>query len=191
LLLRVADEKSKDYQTYLHRRYQGVRDFLGEVPRETAPKAEVRLVDYDPESETKILAGIVFQQTHGSWEDALKRAKTLNDAGKRELIERYLLNRSARWQKVGRAFENAYLRFEITMDIGSYRDLHRHRMMTQERQRFSTFHGYNLPPELEPAGLAAPFENALKKADQLFRKIESVDPDLAQYAVPLAYRMRF
>src|SRR5207248_3250566 len=54
LLLRVADEKSKDYQTYLHRRYQGVRDFLGEVPRETAPKAEVRLVDYDPESETKI-----------------------------------------------------------------------------------------------------------------------------------------
>src|SRR3989440_192400 len=32
LLLRVADEKSKDYQTYLHRRYQGVRDFLGEVP---------------------------------------------------------------------------------------------------------------------------------------------------------------
>ena len=63
--------------------------------------------------------------------------------------------------------------------------------MTQERQRFSTFHGYNLPPELEPAGLAAPFDDALAKADRLFRKIERIDPDLAQYAVPLAYRMRF
>src|SRR6266850_183997 len=59
LLLRVADEKSKDYQTYLNQRYQGVRDFLGEVPREMAAKAEVRLVEYDPESETRILAGII------------------------------------------------------------------------------------------------------------------------------------
>src|SRR5437667_9022729 len=42
LILRVADEKSADYQTYLNKRYQGVRDFLGEVPREMAAKAEVR-----------------------------------------------------------------------------------------------------------------------------------------------------
>src|SRR5437667_2849050 len=42
LLLRVADENTKDYQTYLNQRYQGVRDFLGEVPREMAAKAEVR-----------------------------------------------------------------------------------------------------------------------------------------------------
>src|SRR5438093_2065910 len=30
LLLRVADEKSREYQTYLSRRYDGVRHFLGE-----------------------------------------------------------------------------------------------------------------------------------------------------------------
>src|SRR5438876_7832656 len=71
LLLRVSDEKSNAYQTYLNQRYAAVRDFVGEVPREMAAKAEVRLVEYDPESETKILAGIVFQQTHGSWKDAL------------------------------------------------------------------------------------------------------------------------
>jgi thymidylate synthase ThyX len=191
LLLRVVDEKSKDYQTYLNQRYQGVRDFLGEVPREMAAKAEVRLVEYDPESETRILAGIIFQQTHGSWEDALHKAKSLDDSGKRRLFERYLAKRSARWQKVGRAFENAYVRFEIAMDIGSYRDLHRHRMMTQERQSFSTFHGYAVPPELEQSGLSSPFEEALSRADRLFRKIEPVDRELAQYAVPLAYRVRF
>jgi thymidylate synthase ThyX len=77
------------------------------------------------------------------------------------------------------------------MDIGSYRDLHRHRMMTQQRQNFSTFHGYAVPSELQQAGLTAPFEEALQRADLLFRRIEPVDRDLAQYAVPLAYRMRF
>jgi len=63
--------------------------------------------------------------------------------------------------------------------------------MTQERQRFSTFHGYAVPMEVEQAGLAAPFQEALGKADHLFRKIEPVDAELAQYVVPLAYRIRF
>jgi len=104
------------------------------------------------------------------------------------LYERYLYKRSARWYKVCRSFENAYLRFEIVMDIGSYRDLHRHRMMTQERQLFSTHHGFNVPVEIQQAGLAGPFEEALALADRLHR---SMDPELGQYVVPLAYRMRF
>src|SRR6266704_3361736 len=191
LLLRVAGEKSEQYQVYLHDRYRAVREFVGENSSEPAMKAEVRLVEYDPQSELKSLAGIIFEQTHGSWDEALEKAKTLNDPDWRELFERYLLKRSARWQKVGRAFENTYLRFEIVMDIGSYRDLHRHRMMTQQRQNFSTLHGYSVPSEIDYAGLAPRFEKVLENADRLFRKIEPIDRDLAQYAVPLAYRMRF
>jgi len=191
LLLRVTDEKSSDYQTYLNRRYAEVRGFLGEQPVESSSNAQVRLVEYDPESETKILAAIIFQQSHAGWDDALNRARALSEAEKRTIFERYLWKRSARWQKVGRAFENAYLRFEIGMDIGSYRDLHRHRMMTQERQIFSTFHGYSTPIELQHAGLTVQFEEALERANRLFKKVHAIDPDLAQYIVPLAYRVRF
>jgi thymidylate synthase ThyX len=191
LLLRVTDEKSGEYQTYLNRRYAEVRGFLGEQSVDSSSNAQVRLVEYDAESETKILAGIIFQQSHASWDDALNRARVLSEAEKRTIFERYLWKRSARWQKVGRAFENAYLRFEIAMDIGSYRDLHRHRMMTQERQIFSTFHGYSTPIELQHAGLTAPFEEALERANRLFKKVHAIDPDLAQYVVPLAYRVRF
>jgi len=191
LLLRVTDDKSKDYQNYLNDRYRLVRESLGEAPLDRALKPEVRLVEYDPDSETKILAGILFEQTHGTWDQALENARELNDAEKKDLCGRYLTKRTARWQKVGRAFENAYLRFEIVMDIGSYRDLHRHRMMTQERQSFSTLHGYSVPSEIDYAGLAPRFEKVLENANRLFRKIEPIDRDLAQYVVPLAYRMRF
>jgi thymidylate synthase ThyX len=191
LLLRVADEKSRAYQGYLTRRYDKVRERLGTPPVEAAARPEVRLVEFDPESETRILAGIVFQQTHGSWESALETCRGLSAEGKRDLLDRYLPNRRERWYKVGRAFENAYLRFEIAMDIGSYRDLHRHRMMTQERQTFSTVHGYNVPAEVDQAGLGAPFREALDRTGALFNRIAAVDRDLAQYVVPLAYRMRF
>ena len=191
LLLRVSDDKSQEYQSYLNQRYENVRKLVATENVECAPRAEVRLVEFDPESEVKVLAGILFQQDHGTWEQALQHARGMNEEARRRAFDAYVPARKGRWYKVGRAFENAYMRFEIVMDIGSYRDLHRHRMMTQERQTFSTHHGFATPVELVEAGLAAPFNAAIERAAQLFRKLESVDRDLAQYVVPLACRMRF
>ena len=94
----------------------------------------------------------------------------MNEQARRKAFDAYVPARKGRWYKVGRAFENAYMRFEIVMDIGSYRDLHRHRMMTQERQTFSTHHGFATPVELVEAGLAAPFDEAIERAAQLFPK---------------------
>jgi thymidylate synthase ThyX len=190
LLLRVSDDKSQEYQAYLNRRYDNVRKLLPEEI-ERAPQAEVRLVEIDPDSEVKILAGILFQQSHGTWDQAMERARDLPNEARRKVFDAYVPGRKGRWYKVGRAFENAYMRFEIVMDAGSYRDLHRHRMMTQERQTFSGHHGFTTPPELVEAGLAEPFQEAIEQATALFRKLEVVDRDLAQYAVPLACRMRF
>ena len=148
-------------------------------------------MEWDPEAETKILAGILFAQSHLEWDDAFEIVRDLSDPEKEDLLERYLAGRPARWYKVGRSFENAYLRFEIVVDIGSYRDLHRHRMMTQERQLFSTHHGYDTPAEITEAGLANRFTEALDRADVLFRQLEPEDPELAQYVVSLAYHVRF
>src|SRR5207253_6947180 len=103
LLLRVADDKSKAYQNYLNERYRLVRESLRDISPDRALKPEVRLVEYDPDSETKILAGIFFQQMHGTWDQAMDRARNLNGSEKKDLFGRYLTNRRARWQKVGRA----------------------------------------------------------------------------------------
>lgn len=196
LLLRLEDEKSQKYQEYLNERYRAVRGEIGGCeylkPLWIGKKPEVRLVEFDTESVAKILAGIIFKESHCTWLQA-KNAATLIVSGGDDKIffEKYLLSRTARWQKVGRAFENSYLRFEIVMDIGAYRDLHRHRMMTQERQRFSTHHGFEIPNEVKEAGLSDKFSEALEKTAGLFEKLEAEDVELAQYVVPLAYRVRF
>lgn len=199
LLLRLGDEKSREYQKYLNERYAAVGEFVEKELEgkhkekffRAGSKPEVKLVEYDPDAESKLLAGILFKEGHGGWEEAIAIAKEMPLEKRRELLKRYLLNRTARWWKTGRALENSYLRFEVVMDIGAYRDLHRHRMMTQERQRFSAHHGYNVPKELLESGLAPRFEEALVRAGKFFAKLEAEDPNLAQYAVPLAYRMRF
>jgi thymidylate synthase ThyX len=191
LLLRVADEKSGDYQDYLNRRYQNVRELLGPPEIDRTPQAQVTLVEFDPDSEVKILAGVLYPQSHGAWDQVLAKARSMDEEARRRVLDAYIPSRKGRWYKIGRAFENAYARFEIVMDIGSYRDLHRHRMMTQERQTFSVHHGFSTPMELLEAGLAAPFQDAIHRAGEVFRKLESIDRDLAQYAVPLACRVRF
>ena len=113
----------------------------------------VKLVEYDVDAEVKVLAGIFYAASHADWEQCLTKAKMLSAEEKETLLNTYLSGRTARWHKVGRAFENSYVRFDILMDIGAYRDLHRHRMMTQERQLFSVRHGYDVPQEIVWAGL--------------------------------------
>jgi thymidylate synthase ThyX len=194
LLLRLQDEKSKDYQEYLTRKHERVREFAAEHPPRSAPEdspAGVKLVEWDSEAENKVLAAVLFAQTHVGWDEAFQTVCGLPDQEKRDLLKRYLADRPARWYKVGRSLENSYLRFEIMVDIGSYRDLHRHRMMTQERQMYSTHHGYDVPTEITEAGFEDRYRKALDRADGLFHTLEARDPELAQYVVPLAYRLRF
>lgn len=195
LLLRVNDEPAAAYQSYLSGRHGAVRKFLKEngidVRKSLSGEPTVKLVEWDDAAESKIMSGIVFEHTHGEWNNILESVEKMSEEKRRELIATYLKDRSQRWHKVGRAFENSYLRFEITMNIGAYRDLHRHRMMTQERQLFSTHHGYDVPQEIIESDLKDRFTSALDKAGEFFLKIESFDAGLAQYVVPLAYRMRF
>lgn len=198
LLLRLTEENSQGYQEYLVNRGRKVYSLTKGATNSSAfdfsiarSGVGVRLIEFDPEAESKIIASAIFPETHEAYEKIYEKVKKMSEAEKSEILEKYVGGRKARWYKVGRAFENSYLRFEIVMDIGAYRDLHRHRMMTQERQMFSAHHGYNVPKEIEESGLKEKFIKPLESAKVLFDQIEPHNPELAQYVVPLAYRMRF
>ncbi|OGF82242.1 hypothetical protein A3B18_01045 [Candidatus Giovannonibacteria bacterium RIFCSPLOWO2_01_FULL_46_13] len=191
LLLRLDDEKSKTYQQYLAGKHDRVKEEAREF--KTKPSnTQVNLIGYSPEGEAAIVAGILFPSSKSSWMDLFEGARKMGDDEKRRIIGKYLEGRNERWQKVGRAFENAYLRFEITTNAGAYRDVHRHRMHTQERQLFTVVHGYDVPPEIEEAGLAGVVHQAMAKVEGLYGKIASrLGEEHAQYATTLFHRIRF
>jgi thymidylate synthase ThyX len=65
-------------------------------------------------------------------------------------------------------------------------------MLTLEWQRLTTRHGYEQPVEIEEAGALTDFTNVMEAGARLHDELvaEGLE-DAAQYAVPMAYRMRF
>lgn len=198
LLLRLDDDLTHQYQAELAARKQRVRTIaLEELSREEteAPfeKPAVRVLDYDPEGENKVIAALLFDQspTTYSWSTILNLVKSWGDEKKIQILDAHFKGRTARWQKVGRAFENAFVRFEIIMNVGAYRDLHRHRLQTQQRQYFTTHLGYEVLPEIKEFGLEETLHNHMRKVHELFCKVESRNPAIAQYVPTMFHFVRF
>ncbi len=198
-LRRVKDDGNKEtaaaYQAYIAQKNARVNALLPPELRGAvaAEQSHVSLAEYDEEGEDKVIAGMLYSAdaNTSSWDDTLSAVKLLSKQQKKDIIASYLAGRKERWQKVGRAFENAYVRFDILMNIGAWRDLHRHRMLSQQRQLFTTGHGYDTPQELIDAQLDAPYRAAMDTARRVYERIAAQDAILAQYAVPMAYRVRF
>jgi thymidylate synthase ThyX len=163
------------------------RDALAQVP---APSS-VTLVDYDPAAEVKVAAAILYPHTDLPYDAALRVAEAMPADERRGLIHAYVGERAVRFHKPGRAFEEPYYTFDILADIGAYRDLQRHRVLTQERQPFTARHGFVTPPELEQAGLAERYAEAIQAAGALANTLAQTMPGEAQYLVPLACRVRW
>jgi thymidylate synthase ThyX len=151
----------------------------------------VTLVEYDPDAEVKTVAAILYPHTDLPLERARELAARLAPRERLAIIRAYVGQRGSRFHRPGRAFEEPSYTFDLLADLGAYRDLQRHRILTQERQRYTVRHGYEMPPELEQAGLGAAYAQALERAAAAVDAIGADLPEQAQYAVPMAFRVRW
>ncbi|MDF5720571.1 MAG: FAD-dependent thymidylate synthase [Rhizonema sp. PD37] len=151
----------------------------------------IQLVEYDQDAEVKVVAAILYPHTDPPLAEIKDYVTNLSATERVEIINTYVGQRESRFHRPGRAFEEVYYTFDILADIGAYRDLHRHRILTQEHQHYSVRHGYVVPVELELANLQAQMREALEYAAQTTELISSHLPDAAQYVVPFAYRVRW
>ena len=195
-LRRLDSEEAENYGAYLGGRKQRIKKAISDFnfriePKKEIPNFEVKLISYDPDGENKVIAGLIYETAHESFESILEKVKKMSEAEKEKILAQAIYGRTKRFYKVPRGFEMADLCFEIVMNIGAWRDLHRHRMHTQMRQNWSVYHGFDIPEELKESGLAQKFESAIHQVEDVFLKIEKHNPDLAQYATTLAHRLRF
>jgi thymidylate synthase ThyX len=189
---RADDKYGKELQGYIVENRSRLAQLAGKHASEAKEDgSHVALVEFDADAEDKVLAAILFPLLHCEYSEAQSVAKRLPQSEREALIHAYIGNRANRRQKPYRAFENAFYTFSVTGNFGIYRDLHRHRILTQERQLLTTRHGFDMPPELVEAGFDVQIREALAMADALFKKMEQVMPHEAQYVVPLGYRMRW
>lgn len=87
-----------------------------------------------------------------------------------------------------RGFRGGQYCFDMLIDIGAYRDMHRHRRCHQYRQSYSGKHGYDVPALLLDAGAETLYRGAMDSALAMMQALP--DPG-RQYLLPFGARSRF
>jgi hypothetical protein len=154
--------------------------------------AEVILADFDPEGEIKVVAAALYPVTEASDAELLDIARRMGPAERAEVLRACLGDRGNRRHKPGRAFERTSYRFDVLTDYGAFRDLQRHRLLTLEWQLLSARHGHTEPDAIVEAGVQPEWRRVMDRSAELYEALRSAGlASVAQYAVAMAYRIRF
>lgn len=163
-----------------------------QLPGPAEPRPEVTLVEWDPEGEAKVAAAVLYPYAGLPDDQLLRHARSLSPGEIARLIAAAAGERGNRRHKPGRGMERVSYRFDLLCDYGIFRDLQRHRLLTIDWQRLGTAHGFVTPDGVEEAGAGAEWRRAMEEAGALHARLAgSLGPQVAQYAVPFAYRVRF
>jgi len=191
------DDRGVAWSTYLASTRDAMDDIAArffpadEHPAAGVDERAVRLVDFDPDAEVKLVASMLYPHTHAPEEEIDRRVRGMSADDRMSVVRAYVGERQNRRHKPGRALERVHYRFDVLADYGAFRDLQRHRMLTIEWQPLSPRHGYTRPDAVDLAGYTEQFDAAMERSASLYDAIEARFPAQAPYAVSLAYKVRF
>jgi len=189
-LVKYADPNAYEMET---RRSlaQAASELMGRTP--IAPSKLVDLLDEEP-LEVELASTLLYEHCHYPYRQVRQAVQAAGEKMRREIIDLGLRNRGKHDELLRPFCSGQQFRFDILMDIGGFRDMHRHRRCIQVGQGFTPKHGYDTPPELEAAGVVTSYDDLMKQAaqavDQLTRRPGTETAENAQYAIPLGYRKR-
>jgi thymidylate synthase ThyX len=190
-------------------------DLMSGQPIEPAPVVDLvdELEGVAGRLEVEIATSLLYPASHYSWRQLQRTVATLSAARIAELIALGAKHRG-RHDELPRSFSAGQgFKFDILMDIGGFRDMHRHRRCVQLIQDYTDLHGYEEPmcpgqPTLAEAGLLDTYTAAMTAARSAYRTVAtegrhpersegplylnsvvSENPDAA-YLLPLGTRVR-
>ncbi len=154
----------------------------------------VDLVDDAEPLEIELATTLLYGQCHYPYRQIRRRVAALSEARCSEIIDLGLRHRGRHDELLREFAAGQGLRFDILMDIGGFRDMHRHRRCVQILQGFTAAHGYAVPEGSAEAGVQPQFEEAVRSAHAASARLAAGSApeaaESAQYLLPLATRVR-
>src|SRR5579872_133815 len=190
-LVKYADPNPYEIETRREMR-QAARELMASEPV-AASKAIVDLLDEEP-LEVEIATTLLYEHSQHSYRQIRQMVQVAGERKRREIIDLGLRHRG-KYDEMLRGFRaGQQFRFDILMDTGGFRDMHRHRRCIQVMQGFTTQHGYEMLLDMEDAGVRARFEATMRRVQSAVEKLAGRGTPEAeensQYAIPLAFRKR-
>ena len=189
--VRRADDKyGKEFSKYLKEIKKTSKFFVKEITPKKTSGSFTKLVDWEPEKNAidKIITSVMYENSPStSYEDILKQVQKIPEGKKIKMIKTLARIRKNRRHRPSRAFESIYYTFDLLNNFGMFRDFHRHRALTLERQFLTTDHGYSIPEEIKILGIDKEFKECMDMSKNSFDKIRKKYPEQGQYVVNFAY----
>ena len=194
----VKYAQANDYQAVTRQELtEAAAQLMGGAAIEPAPVVD--LLDGDEPLEVELATSLLYPYCHYSYRQLREAVAAAGATARAEWIALGTRHRG-RHDELLRGFHAGVgLRFDILMDIGGFRDMHRHRRCTQLLQEFTAAHGYETPeapgqPTLAAAGLDTLYAEAMSAALSASRALAGSGiaeaEQSAQYLLPLATRCR-
>ncbi|MDP9115654.1 MAG: FAD-dependent thymidylate synthase, partial [Acidobacteriota bacterium] len=138
-------------------------------------------------TQAEIAATLLYPVTDLPFRDLYELACSWSSAQRNEVIDVALRSRTRR-DELLRAFRGGLFAYDIVMDIGAYRDMHRHRRCQQYRQAYSGRLGFATPQALHEAGIVAGYESIMSET---LAAMQTLPEPAAHYLLPFGARSRF
>ena len=188
-LVKYADANAYESQTRSELEHAATKLMEG-VPLEAAPLVD--LVE-DGALEVEIAATLLYSACHHSYRQIKERVQALTAKQRSEIIDLGMRHRGPHDELLRGFHAGQQFKFDILMDIGGFRDMHRHRRCTQIEQGFTHVHGYDTPPDIVDAGLETRYKASIQKAVHASHKCnpaETARTHAGLYLLPMAFRKR-
>jgi thymidylate synthase ThyX len=150
----------------------------------------VDLVEDGP-LEVELAATLLYSGCHHPYRQVREQVQGLSGARLTEIIDLGMRHRGPHDELLRLFHAGHRFCFDILMDLGGFRDMHRHRRCTQIEQEITPQHGFATPPDVVSAGLQPRYENAMRRVEEAGDKMRgAADPAAELYLLPMAYRKR-
>jgi len=133
-------------------------------------KAIVDLLDEEP-LEVEIATTLLYEHCHHSYRQVRQALQVSGERFRREIIDLGLRHRGKHDEMLRGFRAGQQFRFDILMDTGGFRDMHRHRRCIQVMQAFTTEHGYEMLLDVEDAGMRLRFDAAMRRAQSAIENL--------------------
>ena len=135
-----------------------------------------------------VITALIYEQSPSiSFIDIQKNVKKISVKEKIKIINDLANIRKNRRHRPSRAFEMVNYTFDLITNYGMFRDFHRHRALTLERQLLTTDNGFDTPNEIIELGIQKDFNHCMNFTKQTFNLLRKKMPEQGQYVVNFAY----
>jgi len=162
-------------------------ELMNSVPMQQAPLVD--LVEDSP-IEIELAATLIYSGCHHPYRQVRELVEGLSAAQRNEIVDLGLRHRRQHDELLRQFQAGQHFCFDLHMDIGGFRDMHRHRRCTQIEQSFTRMHGYDTPPDIVTAGLEERYRAAMGQVASQAANIETHDSAASVYLLPMAFRKR-